>query len=101
MAVVKGKQTTFVNVDISNEEILKAAEDLTASEIHTLLTKLIKRKLNLPEDSFMKDNDWEVEYERYGGSHSWFNTETIRSITEEDTKVLESVSNIYEVLKGE
>lgn len=95
MICLEATQSQTLNVSVSEREFENAILKSTVknSILIEKLFKNLKESACVPDDSFINDNgDWEIEFEVYAGSHSWFNSEIVRSATSFE-------KNEYELLK--
>lgn len=98
---IAGYKRELVEVEISEKDLLKLAEDeMTDNDFVKLVKARLYKKMKLPMDAFIKDNEWYHEVE-YHTSHSWFTDDHIRSVTEHDKQCLSIIHMITKIYTGE
>ena len=82
---IKGYETNRVEVEISDDDVKKIAE------------QLIRQVGELPYDSQIKDGKLSYDVESHGGTHSWYDTTVIRKATKTDIILLDLIARINEL----
>lgn len=95
---ISGTNTQLVTIDISQEELLSVSMDnMTSENVYKLLRNTLYKGMKLPYDAYVSGDQWVQEVEFYG-SHSYFSTQHIRQVTNEDRKLLKILDDLEEVL---
>lgn len=98
---IKATHTQDVTVSVTKDELYhKVLQSFSEKDIYLLTRDKLYRKMNLPQNAFIKNEKWYYKEEMYS-SHSFTRSVFLRDVTESDKVMLELLEDLKRTLDND